>query len=116
MTPAQLAATGILCGFTLLAHTGEAHRAVGGWTYPPACCKSSDVGGHCEAIPSTNVKRTAQGFLIFIRPADHHLATRYHSFFVPYGDELPSGDENYHICLYPTEDYLTCFFAPPDAV
>src|SRR6188474_645972 len=99
MTPAHLAATGLLCVSMLLGlfATSEAHRAVSGWTYPPACCKGSEMGGHCEAIPSSDVSRVARGFSIFIHPGDHHLATRYHSFFIPYGDELLSGDENYHI-------------------
>ena len=109
---------GSLCSVVLLGSLAgsDAHQTAGGWVYPPACCQGSDVAGDCEAISSVNVTRSARGFLILVHPGDHHLATRYHSFFVPYGDEIPSGDQNYHICLHPTEDNLNCFFAPPDAV
>lgn len=33
-------------------------------------------------------------------------------FLIPYGNELPSGDDNFHICLYPNEYHVNCFFAP----
>ncbi|CAN7319490.1 hypothetical protein LJR235_001648 [Pararhizobium sp. LjRoot235] len=115
---ALVTTSAVLCSFvflTLLAKS-HAHQAGSGWVYPPACCQGSHVGGDCEAIPSSDVTKGAQGYSVFIHPGDHHLATRYHRFFVPYGDDLPSGDENYHVCLHPTEDYLNCFFAPPNAV
>ncbi|WP_431694628.1 hypothetical protein [Rhizobium giardinii] len=92
----------------------RAHRASSGWTYPPACCNGNDVGGDCDAIPSRDVSKGRRGFSVFLQPGDHHLATRNHKFFIPYGDEIPSGDGNYHICLHPTEDNLNCFFAPPE--
>lgn len=94
----------------------DAHQAISGWTYPPACCKDQKTGGDCEAIPSADVTRGPHGYSVFIHPGDHHSATRSHRFFVPYGDEIPSGDDDYHICLHPTENDLNCFFAPPDAV
>ncbi|WP_244919907.1 hypothetical protein [Rhizobium grahamii] len=59
---------------------------------------------------------THQGYSIILHPGDHFRATRLHLFFVPYGDELPSGDGDFHVCLHPTEDYLNCFFAPPSDV
>ena len=118
MLHATQTVSGILCSFFIagLLSRGDAHQAVGNWTYPPACCRGNDIGGDCEAISSINVTRSTHGYFILVHPGDHHLATRYHRFFVPYGEEIPSGDENYHICLYPTEDNLNCFFAPPNAV
>ncbi|MDP9813673.1 hypothetical protein J2W42_006548 [Rhizobium tibeticum] len=99
----------------VLVQTDDAHQARSGWDYPPACCKSHDVGGDCEAIPTLDVREGSRGFLVFLHAGDHHLATRAHMFFIPYGDELPSGDGLYHICLHPTEDDVNCFFAPPDS-
>jgi hypothetical protein len=89
-----------------------AHKASTGWTYPPACCKSDEVGGDCQAIPFNDVTRGRKGYEIFLHPGDHFMATRPHHFFVPYGDELPSGDDQFHLCLHPTESDLNCFFAP----
>ncbi|PDT41272.1 MULTISPECIES: hypothetical protein [Sinorhizobium] len=94
----------------------DAHQAGGGWAYPPACCKANDLGGDCAAIPASDVSKARRGFSVTLRPGDHPLATRSHWFFIPYGDEIPSGDGDYHICLHPTEDDLNCFFAPPDTV
>lgn len=92
-----------------------AHQATTGWTYSPACCKARHVGGDCEAIPTPDVTRGGQGFSVRLRAGDHHLATRPHLFWIPYGDEIPSGDGQYHLCLHPTEDHVNCFFAPPDS-
>lgn len=110
--------SGSLCSFALLGFLAgsDAHQTVSGWVYPPACCQVSGVRGDCQAISSVNVTKSTHGYFILVHPGDHHLATRYHRFFVPYGDEIPSGDQNYHISLHPTEDNLNCFFAPPDAV
>lgn len=94
----------------------HAHQTSSDWTYPPACCNGNDVGGDCDAIPSRVVSKGRRGFSVILQPGDHHLATRSHKFFIPYGDEIPSGDGNYHICLHPTEDNLNCFFAPPENV
>ena len=100
----------------LLAVRSNAHQAGSGWTYPPACCKDKDVGGDCAAIPAADVRKGARGYSVTLRPGDHPLATRSHRFFIPYGDEIPSGDGEYHICLHPTEDNVNCFFAPPEDV
>ncbi|ANL42364.1 hypothetical protein [Rhizobium phaseoli] len=112
--------TSTLCLATLTATSvgilirAEAHQAESGWTYPPACCKAHDVGGDCEAIPAQHISPGPHGFSIFLHRGDHHLATKPHLFFIPYGDEIPSGDGRYHICLHPTENEVNCFFAPPN--
>jgi hypothetical protein len=92
----------------------DAHTARRGWTYPPACCKGTAAGGDCQAIPHSAVKKGSRGYTVFLHPGDHRLITRQHLFFIPYGNTIPSGDENYHICLHPTEDNVNCFFAPPE--
>lgn len=93
----------------------DAHQAKTGWTYPLACCKAHEAGGDCAAIPAPDILRGARGFSVFLHAGDHHMARRPHVFFIPYGDEIPSGDGQYHICLHPTEDDVNCFFAPPDS-
>jgi hypothetical protein len=40
------------------------------------------------------------------------LITRNHDFKVPQTEARHSQDEEYHICLYPNEDTLRCFYAP----
>jgi hypothetical protein len=62
------------------------------------------------------MRKGPKGFSVFLHPGDHYLATRNHLFFVPYGDEIQSGDDDYHVCLHPTENDLNCFFAPPENV
>jgi hypothetical protein len=91
----------------------DAHEAKSGWTYPQACCLGNDVGGDCEAIPSSDVTKVPRGFAVILHPGDHHLVSRNHHFLIPYGDAIPSGDGEYHICLHPTEFDVNCFFAPP---
>lgn len=97
-----------------LASNADAHQARAHWKYPPACCKGNEVRGDCEPIPRAEIRKGPKGFSVHLHAGDHHLATREHWFFVPYGNELPSGDSDFHICLHPTEDYVNCFFAPPD--
>lgn len=90
-----------------------AHRASRDWTYPPGCCRGTEVGGDCVALPSEDVKPGRDGFSISVHPGDHPIVTKRQLFFIPYGRERPSGDGSYHICLNPTENDLNCFFAPP---
>ncbi|KAB2697711.1 hypothetical protein CFBP6624_24715 (plasmid) [Agrobacterium tumefaciens] len=94
----------------------EAHQASSTWAYPPACCKGSEVGGDCHRLPGSNVKKGPDGFSVLVNPGDHPLVTKPHRFLIPYGQEIPSGDRDFHICLHPTEDHMNCFFAPPDGV
>ncbi|MBY2936179.1 hypothetical protein ELH75_36050 [Rhizobium leguminosarum] len=93
----------------------DAHEAKSGWTYPPACCKAQGLDGDCEAIPTQDISRGPRGFSVLLHAGDHHLVTKPHLFFIPYGDEIPSGDGRYHICLHPTENDVNCFFSPPDS-
>lgn len=110
---ASLAAMAISAG---LVGRAAAHDAESGWTYPPACCKAHQLHGDCDAIPTPSVRLGRRGFSVFLHAGDHPLATRPHLFFIPYGDEIPSGDDRYHICLHPSENDVNCFFAPPGSV
>jgi len=97
-----------------LPSSGSAHQPNEKWTYPPACCKGTEIGGDCQRIPDGQVIKRRHGYSVALYPGDHRLVTRRHRFFIPYGDEIPSGDSDFHICLHPTEDHVNCFFAPPD--
>ncbi|WYL52385.1 hypothetical protein WHT83_17760 [Aminobacter sp. P9b] len=92
----------------------QAHGADTGWTYPPACCKGDPAGGDCQRIPNAAVKTRPNGFVVTLYPGDHRRITRRQTFLIPYGNEIASGDRDYHICLHPTEEDVNCFFAPPD--
>ena len=69
--------------------------------------------GDCQMIPTTTVKVVAGGYEITIAPGQHRLATRGHTFFVEQSRARMSKDSDYHLCLWPTEDEVQCFFAPP---
>jgi hypothetical protein len=93
-----------------------AHSADTGWTYPPACCHGDPIAGECGKIPSITVTPRPDGYVIILRPGDHQKVTHQDRYFVPYDSVIPSGDDNFHICLHPTEEDENCFFAPADAI
>ncbi len=86
------------------------------WTYPPACCHGEPVIGECGKIPSKTVTPRPDGYEIILRPGDHRKVTHQNRYFVPYDVVIPSGDDNFHICLHPTEEHENCFFAPANAM
>lgn len=96
--------------------SASAHSAHSNWTYPPACCHGDPVTGECAKIPSTTVTPRPDGYVIILRPGDHHRVTHQDRYFVPYDAVIPSGDDNFHICLHPTEEDENCFFAPSEAM
>jgi hypothetical protein len=93
-----------------------AHSTGSGWTYPPACCHGDLLTGECGRIPSTTVTPQADGYVIILRPGDHQKVTHQNRYFVPYNSVIPSGDDDFHICLHPTEEHENCFFAPSEAM
>lgn len=98
----------------LWSSTANAHHASAVWTYPLACCKGTEIGGDCQRVPDGHVTIGRHGYAVTLNPGDHALVTRKQMYFIPYGDEIPSGDAHFHICLHPTEDHVNCFFAPPE--
>jgi hypothetical protein len=106
----------ILLSALLSARSAFGHDAPSNWSYPIVCCQgTSGPGGHgdCQKIDSKTVKPVSGGYQVSIGPGDHMLATRPHVFFIPYKDVKESGDSDFHLCLWPTEDTARCFFAPP---
>jgi hypothetical protein len=53
------------------------------------------------------------GYRVTLNPGDHHMVTHQHVFFMPTSEAKVSTDGSYHACLFPTEDTLRCFYAPP---
>lgn len=103
----------LIMAFAALAGAATAHDAPSGWSYPPYCCNGDGHSGDCQPIPAGAVKIVAGGFEVMLAVGDHRLVTKPHSFFVPYQKAQPSPDGMYHLCLFPTEDTVRCFFAPP---
>lgn len=89
-----------------------AHDTKTGWFYDAFCCNGDHVAGDCQTIPSRSVTVTRNGYEISVGPGDHRLVTRRHDFSLPQSDARRSQDEEYHLCLFPDEDTLRCFYAP----
>ncbi len=89
-----------------------AHDAQTGWKYEAFCCNGNNHTGDCQMIPEKSVRITQQGYQITLAPGDHRLVTRSHVFKLSGGMSRRSQDGEYHLCLYPNEDTLRCFYAP----
>ncbi|HEY6630778.1 MAG TPA: hypothetical protein VIZ90_04935 [Rhizobiaceae bacterium] len=94
----------------------QAHDAPTRWAYPPACCHGDPATGECQRIPARTVHGRSGGWVVVLNPGDHPKVTRQQRYFIPRGDENPSGDGDFHICLHPTEADENCFFVPPDVM
>ena len=89
-----------------------AHEAKTGWTYDGFCCNGDGHTGDCQTIATKNVKIIKGGYEIILVPGDHRMITRRHDFVLPQSEARRSQDSEYHLCLYPNEDTLRCFYAP----
>lgn len=90
-----------------------AHDAPSGMKYDAFCCNGDNHTGDCQPITARSVKVTSAGYVVTLGPGDHRLVTVSHRYVVPFADARASTDGEYHACLYPTEDTLRCFYAPP---
>lgn len=81
--------------------------------YSAWCCNGDSETGDCQAIPESAVRATNDGWEITLKPGDHRLITKPHRFTKTYGHTRKSEDDQFHACLFPTEDTLRCFYAPP---
>lgn len=89
-----------------------AHDAPSGWAYDPYCCNGDGETGDCQMIPSRTVKIVDGGYKITLEPGDHRLVTHLHVFVMPQRKTMHSPDGAYHLCLFPDENTLRCFYAP----
>jgi hypothetical protein len=100
----------------LLASGAYAHQAVSGMPYNTWCCNGNGQNGDCQEIPDSAVRTIPGGYQITLQVGDHRLVTRSHIFTKTQAETRWSTDGRYHACLYPTEDELRCFYAPPPGV
>ncbi|CAN7338381.1 hypothetical protein [Rhizobium sp. LjRoot258] len=104
----------ILVGMVMLfAAAADAHNAPSGFAYTRYCCNGDGTSGDCQRIPSKTVRPRAGGYEVTLLPGDHRLATRKHVFLIPQSQALESPDGAYHLCLFPSENRVRCFLAPP---
>jgi len=89
-----------------------AHEAISGFKYDGFCCNGDNHTGDCQMISTRNVRVVQGGYEIILGPGDHRLITRRHDFVVAQSEARRSEDSEYHLCLYPNEDTLRCFYAP----
>lgn len=110
------ALAGVAAFTALYWEPADAHEALSAagvtWKYDGFCCNGDSRTGDCQMIPARSVKIVKGGFEITLKPGDHRLITRRHDFSLPQAQARRSKDEDYHLCLYPTEDTLRCFYAP----
>ncbi|MGN6552004.1 MAG: hypothetical protein ACTHJ3_19220 [Pararhizobium sp.] len=97
----------------LLASGAAAHDSPGGMAYDPMCCNGDGEHGDCAPIPSRDVSIGKSGYHIALSPGDHPGVHVPHVFTEPFQSARTSTDGRYHACLYPTENQLRCFYAPP---
>ena len=98
---------------TAFATAAHAHHAPSGFTYEPYCCNGDDESGDCQQISSKTVRPSREGYEVTLLPGDHKLVTRRHVFLIPQAQTRESPDGAYHLCLFPNEDTVRCFYAPP---
>lgn len=103
----------LACMLIAISSVAEAHHAPSGFKYEAFCCNGDDETGDCQPIRSETVHPNGAGYQITLKPGDHRLATRQHVFLVPQSKTLESPDGLFHLCLFPNEDTVRCFYAPP---
>lgn len=104
---------GMVIGLYIMSMDAKAHTAHTGMTYHPSCCHGNAVNGDCQPIPDSAVRSIPGGYQITLRPGDHTFVTKEHVFTKEARKTRRSTDGRYHACLYPNEDHLHCFYAPP---
>lgn len=106
---ARLAAYAVIA---FLVSPATAHETPTGWKYDAVCCNGNATHGDCHHIPRTSVRAVEGGWLVTLNPGDHPLVTKTHQWLKPYDDTRESKDEDFHACLWPTEDTLRCLYVP----
>lgn len=97
----------------VLQATVAAHTSKGGHVYDPYCCNGTD----CAEISDDAVTAGPEGYVITLRKGDHPMVTSpMVRHVVPYREARPSTDGKWHVCLYPNENTVRCFYAVPGGV
>ncbi len=97
---------------SLSAGVAAAHDAPTGWSYDAICCNGTAHTGDCQRIPHSAVKAEKGGWRITLRPGEHRLATKPHTWTKAYGETRQSQDGDFHACLWPDEATLRCLYVP----
>lgn len=102
----------------LLITPASAHNWYASW-----CCNGDAHTGDCQEIPSEAVTPIEGGWRVILRPGDHRKVTKTQVYFVPYKNEekyspkvRQSQDNQFHACLFPSEETLRCLYVPPMGV
>lgn len=85
-----------------------------GMVFDPYCCNGNSTTGDCQEIPQSSVRAAPGGYQVTLRPGDHpKVVKQAHTYFVEQSKVRPSTNGLFYGCVYPTEDTLRCFYAPP---
>lgn len=103
----------ILAVASLWTTAAMAHEMPSGFRYDRYCCNGDGRTGDCQMISNQTVSLIHEGYRVVLSPGDHRLVTRPHIFVVPPSRTMRSPDGSYHLCLFPNEDTVRCFYAPP---
>jgi hypothetical protein len=100
-------------GLALMVTIARAHSSDGGMTYSAFCCTGDAATGDCFEVPDSTVKPIEGGWRVTLRKGQHRMVTSpVVEHFVPYGTEKKATDGKYHVCLFPNEKTMRCFYAP----
>ena len=102
-----------LFSLALSTAAADAHHSPTGMKYDPWCCNGDGEHGDCAPIPSRDVSIRKNGYEIVLNPGDHPGVHSTHIFIESFKSARISTDGQYHACLFPTENQLRCFYAPP---
>ena len=92
------------------ADTARAHDWYSGTTNRAGqnCCNTYD----CQQVSGELIEEVRGGFMIRLKPGQHIMVSTPVEHFVPYRDLQASPDNKWHVCLFPNQDTVRCFFGP----
>jgi hypothetical protein len=103
-----LAAAGL--ALMLMSTPAWAHTSRGGHVYEGYCCNGSD----CAEIPDEAVTAGPNGWVVTLRRGQHPMVVSPQvQHVIPYKAGRPSTDGKFHVCLFPNEATMRCFYNPP---
>jgi hypothetical protein len=106
----------LIASLVLAGLPASAHMAPEGWTYDFFCCSGHD----CGQIPDDSVEIMTDGYRVTLDPGDHPMVTEHRVYMVPFETTVAgqkvvrkSKDSHWHICFFPTQETVRCFFTAP---